>query len=61
MVHSKTQVRDFWEKAACAEDLYLTNTTAEGYALQAAKRYQLEPYILDFADFPRWGGNVCLR
>jgi SAM-dependent methyltransferase len=58
---SKGNVRDFWDRAACGEDLYLTSETVEGYASQAKRRYQLEPYILPFADFGRWSGQKVLE
>lgn len=48
---AKEQVRDFWDEAACGEDLYLAGTAAEDYAAQAEQRYALEPYIADFAGF----------
>lgn len=48
----KQAVHDFWNAASCGETLYLPDTETRGaYAEQAAKRYQLEPYILDFAGF----------
>jgi len=47
----KKLVRDFWQKASCGEDLYLTGTDREGYISQARERYQLEPYIEEFAAF----------
>ncbi len=61
MEASKTNVRDFWDRAACGEDLYLTSETTDGYAGQAARRYELEPYILPFADFGRWTGRKVLE
>lgn len=51
MNNDKTQVRDFWNQAACGEDLYLTTTDRKGYQAQSDMRYRLEPYILAFADF----------
>lgn len=48
---AKEQVRDFWDEAACGENLYLAGTAAEDYAAQAGQRYALEPYIADFARF----------
>ncbi len=48
---AKEQVRDFWDEAACGEDLYLRGSAAEDYAAQAEQRYALEPYIADFARF----------
>jgi SAM-dependent methyltransferase len=48
---SKQQVKDFWDNAACGEDLYLHGTDAQDYARQAKRRYELEPYIPGFAGF----------
>lgn len=47
----KQQVRDFWNQASCGEALYLSDVDKAGYAAQAKARYELEPYILDFARF----------
>jgi SAM-dependent methyltransferase len=47
----KQQVHDFWNEAACGESLYLQGSDRDGYEAQARKRYELEPYILEFAGF----------
>lgn len=60
-LHSKEDVREFWDRASCGEDLYLASETREGYAAQAEQRYRLEPYILPFADFPRWKDRKVLE
>lgn len=44
----KKAVQDFWDEASCGETLYLHG---ENYAEQARQRYELEPYIEEFADF----------
>lgn len=54
-------VADFWDRAACGEELYLSSASAEGYARQASARYQFEPYIIPFADFPRWKSQRVLE
>lgn len=61
MTTHKKEVFDFWNKASCGEDLYLHNTQAQGYAEQARMRYQLEPYIFDFAKFPESKGKRVLE
>jgi len=38
----KDSVREFWDKASCGEDLYLSSTSREGYREQAKARYRLE-------------------
>lgn len=48
----KDSVRDFWDKASCGEDLYLSSTSREGYCEQAKARYRLEgEMIFPFAHF----------
>ena len=46
---NKDAVREFWNQAACGEELYLADTGQAGYTAQAEMRYALEPYIRDFA------------
>lgn len=58
----KTEVRDFWNEASCGEDLYMKgDTEKEAYLNQAKVRYELEPYILDFGDFPQAKGKKVLE
>ena len=47
----KKQVKEFWDKASCGEDLYLHGLDEFAYQTQAGKRYELEPYITTFAGF----------
>lgn len=61
MNKTKQQVHDFWDNASCGEELYLLGTDANAYAAQAAKRYELEPYILKFADFEATKGQQVLE
>ena len=51
MNKNKQQVHDFWNEASCGENLYLPELSREAYEAQARKRYELEPYILEFAGF----------
>lgn len=57
----KQQVHDFWEEASCGESLYLTGTDRDAYEAQAATRYALEPYIVDFAEFDAAAGKRVLE
>ena len=57
----KQQVHDFWNEAACGENLYLQNTDRAGYVTQSAERYRLEPFILPFADFEAAKGKKVLE
>lgn len=51
MKKDKQLVHDFWNEASCGENLYLPGLDREAYEAQARKRFELEPYILEFADF----------
>ena len=53
----KQAVHDFWNSASCGETLYLHGSQVDAYSSQAAKRYDLEPYIAQFAGFD----DVCDR
>jgi SAM-dependent methyltransferase len=57
----KQQVHDFWNEAACGENLYLQGTDRQNYDSQARKRYELEPYIAEFAGFDRARGKRILE
>ena len=57
----KQQVHDFWNEAACGENLYLHTTNRKGYVTQAAERYRLEPFIVPFADFESAKGKKVLE
>lgn len=51
MNKNKQKVHEFWNEASCGENLYLTGLDREAYESQAKKRYELEPYIPEFAGF----------
>jgi ubiquinone/menaquinone biosynthesis C-methylase UbiE len=61
MESNKKVVQEFWEQASCGEDLYLDAMTVDGYRMQAAHRYRLEPYIETFADFSNARGKRVLE
>jgi 2-polyprenyl-3-methyl-5-hydroxy-6-metoxy-1,4-benzoquinol methylase len=48
---NKEAVREFWNQAACGEELYLADNDKAGYTAQANMRCAIEPYIWDFAGF----------
>lgn len=48
---AKRGVHDFWGKASCGEQLYLAGSEKDSYLEQGRIRYDLEPYIIDFAAF----------
>jgi len=51
MAEERELIRQFWNRASCGEELYLTSLERSGFEAQALRRYQLEPYIRDFAKF----------
>lgn len=54
----KEEVRDFWNADPCGSR-YLGDRT--DFEAHARTRYQLEPYIHEFADFARSGGQRVLE
>ena len=61
MTSPKEQVRDFWNAAACGEELYLSSEDRRGYEGHAAQRYALEPYIAELARFDESAGKRVLE
>lgn len=61
MKSGKQKVHDFWNDAACGEDLYLRDIDRAGYETQARIRYDLEPYILEFGRFKEATGDKVLE
>lgn len=57
----KQQVHDFWNEASCGEALYLSGADQAGFTAQAQRRYELEPFILDFAQFKEAKGKKVLE
>lgn len=61
MNQDKAQVHDFWDRASCGEELYLSGQDQAAYRAQADKRYELEPYIPAFAGFAEARGSRVLE
>ena len=61
MNSEKEQVHDFWNDASCGEELYLHGSDRQAYQAQAARRYELEPYIPAFARFEQAQGQRVLE
>lgn len=61
MTATKKDVHDFWNAASCGEALYLDPATADRYQEQARIRYELEPYIPEFAGFAESKGKRVLE
>ena len=57
----KIAVREFWDRAACGEELYLPDSGRQGYLDQARRRYELEPFIERFAAFESTKGQSVLE
>lgn len=54
-------VKDFWNEASCGERLYLAGSDTAAFREQSRLRYELEPYIAEFAQFEKWGGKRVLE
>jgi SAM-dependent methyltransferase len=61
MNKNKQQVHDFWNNSSCGEALYLSSDDQAGFIAQAQLRYELEPFILDFAKFEKAKGKKVLE
>ena len=59
--NDKARVREFWDRASCGEELYLKGDEKSSYEQVLLRRYELEPYIKDFADFPGARGKKVLE
>jgi ubiquinone/menaquinone biosynthesis C-methylase UbiE len=57
----KSSVADFWERASCGEAYAEGDTLRERFRTQAAARYELEPYLHDFARFRDGAGRDVLE
>jgi len=57
----KDDVRTFWEEASRGGALYLAENSIDGFRKQMERRYELEPYIIDFASFDEWKGKKVLE
>lgn len=61
MESAKELVKEFWQQAACGENALLSSPTKEGFQRQSELRYQLEPFILEFAGFDKYRGKKVLE
>lgn len=57
----KDAVRDYWDEASCGEVYALGENTRERLRAQARSRYELEPYIFEFARFGEARGKDVLE
>ena len=56
-----SDIYEFWNRAACGEELLLRSLDTLGYESQRTERYRLEPYIPGFAGFARCKGLKVLE
>ena len=61
MENNKKVVKEFWNEASCGERLYLKGDEKDDFLNHAKIRYELEPYIFDFAEFPKYRGKKVLE
>ena len=57
----KDSVREFWNAASCGEVYAVGGTLEEQFTAHARMRYELEPYIHDFARFGEGHGRDVLE
>lgn len=58
----KKQIQDFWNEKACGENLYFKgDNDVERFRNQSKARYELEPYILTFAEFEKSNNKKVLE
>lgn len=57
----KNAVHDYWNNASCGESLYLSALDGAGFDAHMLKRYELEPYIAEFAKFSSSRGKHVLE
>ena len=57
----KEDVREFWDAGSCGEVYAKDGSEADYYESQSRKRYELEPYIHDFAKFGEAAGRDILE
>lgn len=58
---SKDDVREYWNRNSCGEVMAVGENLDDGITNAARRRYQLEPYIGQFADFPSGQGRDVLE
>jgi ubiquinone/menaquinone biosynthesis C-methylase UbiE len=57
----KESVREFWDAQSCGEVYASGDSERQFYQSQSQQRYQLEPYIFEFARFPDAAGKDVLE
>lgn len=57
----KNLVKKFWNEAACGERMFLDSMDSKGFNKHAQSRYELEPYIIEFAEFDNFKEKTVLE
>jgi SAM-dependent methyltransferase len=57
----KSQVREFWDRASCGEMYATGESEIAAYEAQRNARYELEPYLPEFARFADGAGRDVLE
>lgn len=57
----KVEVQSFWDRASCGEALATGASERERYETQIRRRYELEPYLPEFARFAEGRGKDVLE
>lgn len=60
-IDAKQNVREFWDRSSCGEVYARGNSELEYYESHAQQRFELEPYIRDFARFGDGRGKDVLE
>lgn len=62
MTNLKNKVKNFWNNNSCGEELYFKGASEIlAFKNQMDKRFQLEPYIIQFADFEASRNKIVLE
>jgi ubiquinone/menaquinone biosynthesis C-methylase UbiE len=58
----KTQIQEYWDERPCGDGLTSADRGSQRYFAEIeATKDRLEPYVHDFASFPRWRGRDVLE
>lgn len=57
----KQDVKSFWNEASCGEALFLEGFSKEDYLKHSKIKYELEPEILEFAEFSKFKDKKTLE
>lgn len=61
MINDLKSVHDFWNSESCGERYAVSNSDKDKFYIESIKRYKLEPYIKEFANFPTFKNKDVLE